>query len=275
MYDSAGSISLIGLVNKIALKGDYFIVSKFLGPSSLGLYSKAYQLMAMPTTLVSKALNKIGFATLAEYQDDREIQRLMFLRLTFLVSMILFPISVVLFFLAEEIIYILLGPAWMEATVAFQILSIGSFFRLAYKISDVILQVKRKFNVVLFIHTAYAAMVLVGAFLLREYNIEGVAVGVLLALVTEYILSTALSARYVGLSFNEIILAIYRPVLITLVLVLLILGLQQIPIFSTAGNVAWIAVFLASVITAVIGLRLKGIGGEYGRWWWKKIRKRS
>src|SRR5699024_8282375 len=131
-----GGQSLTQISAEITNEGDNFIVGRLLGADALGLYSRAYQLMVTPASLLGKVLDKVLFPVASKIQDDEKRLPYLYKEGIRLTTTLMFPGSLFLAINAESIILLLFGDQWLELTVPFQILAISLFFRSSYKIGD-------------------------------------------------------------------------------------------------------------------------------------------
>lgn len=271
VYRDFTNITLTNLLNKFATKGDYFIVSKFLGEASLGFYSKAYQIMSMPTNLVGQTLNKIGFSSLANYQNDYDLQKKTYLRLTYLVAIILLPASVLMYYLSDKIILFLLGKQWTESIAPFQILVLGTFFRLAYKIPATLIQVQRRFKTIMFTQLIYAVSILGISYLLKDFGITGIAFGVLFSLFCQYIILNFYFIRSIKISLSEILNSLKNAFFISISLFLIIeyFTYAYSNLSFTSQIFSYIVVIL--FILYVVWKHLNWIMGENWKYWMNKF----
>ncbi|MEQ8576095.1 MAG: oligosaccharide flippase family protein, partial [Fulvivirga sp.] len=214
MYSDFLSISFSAAISKTALNGDYILVSKFLGASQMGLYTKAYQLMAMPVTLVGDALQKIGFASTADRAQDIDLLRKMTVRLLYLAIITVLPVSLMLFFSARLIIFLALGESWLEIVPAFQILVFGTTLRLAYKVPATLLSIQRKFKLVLLSQILYASSILVFGYLLIGHGTEGVGLAVLISLFIQFVAMTWFLERVIHFGLMKFLKSILGPSLV-------------------------------------------------------------
>lgn len=60
------------IFNYFALRGDYFLIGRILGPYSLGIYTKAYRMMHLPGQQVINILSKVLFPAASVIQDDKK-----------------------------------------------------------------------------------------------------------------------------------------------------------------------------------------------------------
>ena len=66
-----GGFTLGRFFNYAALQGDYVVVGSTLSSSALGIYGRAYQLLATPAMLLGQVIDRVLFPMQAEIQHDR------------------------------------------------------------------------------------------------------------------------------------------------------------------------------------------------------------
>ena len=135
MYFSGG-FTIARVANYLAVQGDNLVVGRALGPAALGVYGRAYQLMAAPATGLGGMLDSVLFPAMARVQDDKQRLAGAYRRGVSMLSTIVVPLGAVSFVIAPEIIRIALGPSWDAAVLPFRVLAVGMLFRTSYKISD-------------------------------------------------------------------------------------------------------------------------------------------
>src|SRR5690606_16214872 len=129
-----GGITLGTLFNYGASQGDYMIVGRLLGAGALGVYSRAYQLMAMPATNLAVGLQAVIFPGMSQLKADLYHLRRLYFTSIAAVTFLCAPFIAAFIILAREIVLVLLGPDWLETIVPLQILALGTLFRTTYKI---------------------------------------------------------------------------------------------------------------------------------------------
>jgi PST family polysaccharide transporter len=100
------------LLNYWARKADDLLIGRVLGPGPLGLYSRAYGTMMMPLTEISSVFGKVMFPVLSRIQDDRARIKALYLRAVCSISMVTFPLMLVLLVAAEPLVLVLYGEKW-------------------------------------------------------------------------------------------------------------------------------------------------------------------
>jgi O-antigen/teichoic acid export membrane protein len=100
------------------------------------MYTRAYQLMALPATYLGQVLERVLFPAMAKEQGAPQRLRRIFFSSLEAMTLIGLPMSVVMFSLSHEIILVLFGRRWESLVPVLTILSLGVFCRTAYKSSD-------------------------------------------------------------------------------------------------------------------------------------------
>ena len=113
------AVSWIGFSNC-----DYVIIGARLGPRQAGFYFRAYTLGVGYQSKVSQIMNTVGFPVLARAQDREHMDELRG-RMVEMLTMVLFPLLVLLAIEAPVAVPFLFGPAWAPAVVPTQILAVG------------------------------------------------------------------------------------------------------------------------------------------------------
>jgi len=107
-----GGLSLARIANFVALQADNLVVARQLGAAAVGAYSRAYQLMGMPASLIGNALDRVLFPVFAQQQADLAALRGAYLRGTALIALACIPAGVVASAVAPELVWLLLGDQW-------------------------------------------------------------------------------------------------------------------------------------------------------------------
>lgn len=203
-----GGFSLGRILNFASLQGDNFVIGRMLGMDALGIYSRAYQLMALPAVYVAQVLERVLFPVLAKRQDDKSKVREAFLTVLELLALVSLPLGVFLLFSAGPLVEAIFGPRWGAIAPILSILSFGVFFRTAYKCSDTVVRSLGEVYRYAVQQGVYALCIVLGSVLGAQLGgAAGVAVGVVAAVAVNYALMTRLSARLLAVPLRELILA--------------------------------------------------------------------
>ncbi len=200
--------SLGRVLNYCALYGDNFLVGRLLGPAALGLYTRGYQLMTIPSGYFAQVLDRVLFPVLSQRQDSSSDIRRAFLHTLEVIAYVSIPGMALMVFLGNEIVLILFGERWTGVIPVFQILSMGVFFRTAYKVGDVLSRSLGAVYQHAFRQGIYTILVVTGAFIgAQAGGLSGVAWAVLFAVAMNYLLMLILSIHLIDVSWAEVLRA--------------------------------------------------------------------
>lgn len=202
-----GGFTIAKIANYLATQGDNLIVGRMLGPASLGIYGRAYQFMVMPANLFGNSLDRTLFPAIAKVQDDQPRIARGYLTGVSIIALVACPCSILMFLLAPEIVMILLGPGWLEVIPPFQILACSLFFRMSYKMSDSLSRATGTVYRRAWRQIVYAALVISGSYLGQFWGVSGVALGVAIALIGNFLLMAQLSLQVTNISWGEMLKA--------------------------------------------------------------------
>ena len=206
-----GGHTIARVANFVAHQGDTLVVGRWLGPAALGLYGRAYQLMATPASLFAGVLDKVLFPVMAKMQADAGRLASLYTRGVALVALVVLPPSALLLVLAPEVVTLMLGERWAGAVVPLQVFAAGMLFRTSEKMSDSLARAvgaiyRRAWRQVL-----YAVLVVAGAWIGLRWGIVGAACGVLVALAVNFALMAHLGLAVVGLGWRPFLLVHLAP----------------------------------------------------------------
>jgi O-antigen/teichoic acid export membrane protein len=195
--------TLFGIANDAAAYGSYFVVGRQLGTIALGLYSRAYQLMVLPLYQFSAVIGSVFFPVYSLIQSESARLKRTYLASLALAAIIVTPILACIGATAPEIMVGVFGPEWIGAAAPLQILCVGGPFNSMCGLGDTLARAKgavyRKFAC----HSIYAACVFSGSFIGSRWGVNGVAVGVVVAIIVVYLLMAWLTTRLVEASWKE------------------------------------------------------------------------
>jgi len=203
----SGGFTIGRVANYLATQGDNLVTGRWLGAHALGIYGRAYQLMAVPSMLFGDVLDNVLFPSMARLQGEPARLGTAYIRGISLIALAMLPASVILVVLAPEFIRVVLGPRWDAVVVPFQILASCMLFRTSYKMSDSLSRATGSVYRRAWRQVIYAILVIVGAWIGHFWGVAGVAVAVSLALVVTFMSMAQLSLHVCGLTWGRFLRA--------------------------------------------------------------------
>ena len=209
MLRFGGTVTLNGLVVYLAYNLDKILLGRFWGADALGLYSRACQLINIPTSQLNAAIGGVAFATLSRLQDERARYKSYFLKGYSLVIAFTAPITLFSAVFADDIVRVVLGPKWGEATTIFRLLTptvlfFGLINPLAWLLMSSGLQ-RRSLNIALVLTPLCIASYIVGL----PYGPAGVALAYSVTLTLWLIPHMIWCLRGTGISPSELLQSIW------------------------------------------------------------------
>jgi len=117
------------MVNYFALNSDKILLGRLSGKVVLGLYGRAYGIMAMPISQITWPMTSVAMPALSRVQDDPEKYRSYYIQLVQLLSFVSMPLVVLLAVCSKSVVNLVLGDQWVGAGRIFQILAIAAFIQ--------------------------------------------------------------------------------------------------------------------------------------------------
>ncbi|WP_434705443.1 lipopolysaccharide biosynthesis protein [Pseudomonas sp. Z1-12] len=200
MLDFGVGYSMARLCNYAAGQGDNLVVGKLLGAESVGLYGRAYQIMSMPAILFGSVVDKVFFPLMAKMQNNNEALERLYLSSIYFSLLIFVYLSGYIYIFSDQLIGALFGDGWGEVAKLIEVMSIGLYFRIGYKFSDCLTMAVGKVYARAGIQFLYALSVVVLVVLGSGWGLIGASIGVVVAIVLNYLMMMMLVWRI--LNFN-------------------------------------------------------------------------
>jgi O-antigen/teichoic acid export membrane protein len=123
MLRFGGTVTLNAIVVYVAFNLDKVLLGRVWGADVLGLYSRAGQLINIPTSQLNAAIGGVAFSALSRLQHDAVRFKNYFLKGYSLVIALTSPITLFSAVFADDIVRVVLGPQWVDATMIFRLLT--------------------------------------------------------------------------------------------------------------------------------------------------------
>lgn len=116
---------LFNVINYFSRNLDKLLIGKYMSMSALGYYEKSYRLMMLPLQNITQVITPVMHPVFSDYQNDKERLASSYERIVQFLAFIGLPLSVLLFFTAEEVTLIIFGDQWLPSVPVFSILSLS------------------------------------------------------------------------------------------------------------------------------------------------------
>lgn len=174
---------MFNFINYFSRNSDNILIGKFFSPSALGYYDKSYRLMMMPVSNLTHVITPVLMPVLSKHQDNTDVVYNAYLKVVRLLATIGFPLSVFLFFSANEIVNLLYGPQWGPSVPVFRLLALTVGIQIILSSSGSIFQVVNRTDL-LFYSGLLSSIFMVGGITAGIFigkSIESVGFGLIIA----------------------------------------------------------------------------------------------
>ena len=116
------------ILDFISNKIDVMIIGKLLGAETLGIYDLAKNLVNTLVDLIKGVVSKVALPILSNNNNDAEVVKSRFLTMTKIVAFITIPIGVAIAIFSKEILWIVYGSAYVDASIIVVLFAFISIF---------------------------------------------------------------------------------------------------------------------------------------------------
>jgi len=144
---SFGSFQLASrLVNRLGSNIDVILIGRFMGAEALGIYHLVYQIVTIPVLKINPILTRVAFPVFSKNQHNNKALHEGFLHMTKLLSLVTFPMLMMLTALSNVFILTFFGQKWIDAVVILQIMAFVGILRVLMNPNGSIILAKGKAN---------------------------------------------------------------------------------------------------------------------------------
>lgn len=253
---------LFDIINYLSRNLDKLIIGRSLGLSSLGFYEKSYRLMMLPLQNISHVVGPVIHPVFSEYQGNLKELVVSYEKLIRFMSLIGFPLSVLLYFTAKELTLLIFGPMWMPSVASFEILSFSVGIQIVLSTSGAIFQSTNSTKQLFFAGLLSTGLTVAGMFLAAIFfkTIEAVAWSITITFSINFIQTyLILYLSVFKRNIYSLLKQFVSPLIITLVLLLnnlLLVWLVQIDSLI-------LSLIIKGTLSVFIFLLYIQISGEY------------
>lgn len=212
-----------GITTFLHRRTDDYFVGLFLGAEILGIYSIAYRVLEVTTTVSLRAVERVAFPVFAKLQARPELMSDA-IRTSFrFTSLVTFPMFVGLVLVAHDLVLVALGPRWLPAVTPIRILSVSGIALCATNVLPSVLRAVGLPQRALAIG-AVTGVILTGAFAMAaQWSLDAVAWVFTIGVYAVFPFFYVAVRRTVPISIGAYLSEAVRPLLATTVMAVVVL----------------------------------------------------
>ena len=215
------------IVSFFRLRSGDIVLGRLAGPYALGLFNIAFEIATLPATEMIAPINRAVFPGYAKLASDLSELRRHYLQVIGLIAIIALPAAVGLSLTAELFVPILLGPKWIEAIVLVQILALyGALLAMQSNSGVLFIALGKPRTMTLLGSIALSLLIPLLLFLSGRYGSIGAATAFLSTAILIASLNFHLVRRNLKIRVVEYIGIIWRPLLATVSMAVVVICLR-------------------------------------------------
>ncbi|MCM6831990.1 lipopolysaccharide biosynthesis protein [Leuconostoc mesenteroides] len=216
IFDFAVNILVSDSLKYFSQNIDNILVGKVYGPTALGNYGKAYQLLRYPNYLISGVFVSVLGPVLASKKDDINYLKDFYYKLLLALSYVAFGISAFFIVNAQPIIEFLFGTQWSEAVTPFKILSLSVWVQILFSIIGPMFEIRdttKHWRILTQINTIIMILFIVIGIMMG--SLSKLSFAVTTGFIITYVISNYFLAKYVfNISSFVILKKLVKPLLL-------------------------------------------------------------
>jgi teichuronic acid exporter len=193
-----GSTSLNVIFNHI-----YTILLGRFYPLQAGYYVQANKLNETVNAASQQILLSGTYPLLVQIQDDTERLTRIFRKLTTSLSLIVFPLTIVLIAIAKPFILVLIKEQWLSSVILFQLLLAASIFGPLYSLNISVLNARGESKKTLRIEFIKKTLILISLVFCFQYGINSMLIGLIIATYLSYFISIVYIRKVLDLKLRS------------------------------------------------------------------------
>jgi PST family polysaccharide transporter len=174
------------LINTAAVKIDTLIIGRFLSPTDLGLYSRAFNLMQIPHGLITRITSGILFSFMAEIRADKQRLAKAYLAAITFATLACFPLLLAMGAVADLVVVGLYGPNWEGSVGIFRVLFAAGLFKTLLSVAGSAVKALGLVRREVIRQAAYLAILLAGGLIGVRFGTKGVSAAVMVGAAWSY-----------------------------------------------------------------------------------------
>ena len=253
---------LFNVINYFSRNLDKLLIGKYMSMSDLGYYEKSYRLMMLPLQNITQVITPVMHPIFSDFQNDKGKLLSSYERIVRFLAFIGLPLSVLLFFTAEEVTLIIFGDQWMPSVPVFRILSLSVGIQIILSSSGSIFQAagdtKNLFMCGLFSSILNVTGILLGIFWFG--TLEAVATCITLTFTVNFAQCYWMMYRMtLHRSLRHFAIQLISPLMVS---ILLIAVLYPLSLMTEGGNIFLTLIVKSIIFFCIFGCYIQ-LTGEY------------
>jgi O-antigen/teichoic acid export membrane protein len=264
-------VSINDIFNYLQNQVQFFILSRSLGPASVGLYNKGKNLSILPHSFITTSVYQVVFRAMAAEQDNLDKCRYIFFRSITLVAVYGTPFYLGFLWLAEPLVRGLYGNNWVAAAAPLAILAYAWPFLIVINLSGAVTAAKNWMGRELLVSVATFIITGLAVLIALPYGLEGIATAIVCVAVYRFLHMYYLALSCLKARWHALFKALLPATLLNLILALVLFATNHVlPVEVKQIDLAYVAAMAVSgglvYAACFLYLPIPALATEQRRW---------
>lgn len=193
---------------------DYIMVGRFLGPTALGIYTLAWQLIIVPIAKLQPILTRVSFPVFARKQNDDQALKRGYIELSKMVAILTLPIMTLTAATASVLVPVVFGPKWNAAIPLLEIFVLFGLFKSLANPIDSLVLAKGRAGIAFGLSVAGAAVSTVAFWIAAQHGLHIMAWAEVAVSALFFFICMEILKKLVGLTFSSYFEKVGKPTLL-------------------------------------------------------------
>ena len=150
-----GRAALINVLEFVSANLDTFLIGRWYGAATLGLYNRGFNAVCMPINSLARSITRVLAPSFSRVQQQQDTLRRSYLSGMLVVAITLFSAAAGVFVCAREIVLVLLGPRFASAVPIVQVLALFIPFPVLGNVSAVLAEASARLSSKIVVQVVY------------------------------------------------------------------------------------------------------------------------
>jgi len=223
MIGMGSSIAGNTIVNYWTRNADNLLVGKFLGETALGIYNRAYSLMLLPLTNISRVIINVMLPSFSMIKHNKAEVKRIYLRITEMVAAITFPLMFGLSAVSGIFVLALFGNKWAGMIPILSILAIIGAIQSILTFNGSVYISQGKANIAFRVTLIFNIVFLIGIVIGLHYGgLMGIAYSYFITTIMGAVPNFYFAARLINVSVKDMYVKLIRIFIASVIMWLIV-----------------------------------------------------
>ncbi len=208
LWSFGAGVTGYSILNYWARNADNLLIGRFIGPTPLAYYNRAYNLMLMPSEAVAGVTTRVMIPALSRLQDDHERVRRIYLNSVGLIAFVTFPLILGLLVVSRSFILAIYGVKWAPVVPVLQILCLVSLVQVICRTTGWIFTTQGRTDMLFHWGVFASVTAIISFFIGLPWGIRGVATAYLVWNIATFFPLFAYAGRLIDLTVVDVLKSI-------------------------------------------------------------------